>query len=116
MRCSEFNVEGLEFIKPSQDTGTSDSSQDVGSCSLHQGHESFVLHDLHEAIHGSLVLDSTTGCHHHAPPDGVDGVDMSPAVTVTAHPRRKEIPTPASASQEERLGGCRRDQSTCHGR
>merc|ERR1719427_1803506 len=70
----EGDVDFLELVKASQDTGPSHASQNVGSGSLHQGHEAFVLHNLGEAINGSLVLDSTTGGHHHPPPDGVDGV------------------------------------------
>merc|ERR1712105_210301 len=70
----EGDIDFLELVKASQDTGSSHASQNVGSGSLHQGHEAFVLHDLGEAINGSLVLDSTAGGHHHPPPDGVDWV------------------------------------------
>merc|ERR1712200_128359 len=70
----EGDVDFLELVKASQDTGSSHASQNISSGTLHQGHEAFVLHDLGETINGSLVLDPTTGGHHHPPPDGVDGV------------------------------------------
>ena len=68
---SPADVHGLELVEPSQDTGTSHSSQDVGSGSLHHGHEAFVLHNLDSAVDGSLVLDTATGGHHHTSPHGV---------------------------------------------
>merc|ERR1719411_1805244 len=74
LSSSEGNVHLLELVKSSQDTSSGDSSQDVGSSSLHQGHESLVPENLGEAIQRSLVLDSTSGGHHHTPSDGVDGV------------------------------------------
>merc|ERR1711955_46898 len=74
LSSSEGNVHLLELVESSQDTSSGNSSQDVGSSSLHQGHESLVPENLREAVQGSLVLDSTSGGHHHAPPDGVDGV------------------------------------------
>merc|ERR1711955_53475 len=63
LSSSEGNVHLLELVESGQ-----------GTSSLHQGHESLVPENLREAVQGSLVLDSTSGCHHHAPPDGVDGV------------------------------------------
>merc|ERR1719154_1003188 len=71
---SPVNVHLLELVKSSQDTRSGNSSQDVGSGSFHQRHESLVLEDLHSAVHGSLVLDSAPGGHHHSPSDGVNGV------------------------------------------
>ena len=68
---SPADVHGLELVESCQDTGTSHSSQDVGSGSLHHGHEALVLQDLDSAVDGSLVLDTTTGGHHHTSPDGV---------------------------------------------
>ena len=68
---SEGDVDLLELVETSQDTGTSHSSENVGSGSLHQRHESLVLQDLNSAVNGSLVLDTATRGHHHAPPDGV---------------------------------------------
>merc|ERR1712113_216178 len=71
---SPLDVHGLELVESSQDTGASHSSQDVGSGSLHHGHEALVLQDLDSAVDGSLVLDTTSGGHHHTSPDGVNGV------------------------------------------
>merc|ERR1719308_746235 len=64
----------LEFVKSSQHTSSSNTTENVGSSSLHQRHESLVLHDLDSAVNGSLVLDSTTGGHHHTSSDGINGV------------------------------------------
>ena len=68
---SPADVHGLELVESGQDTGASHSSQDVGSGSLHHGHEALVLQDLDSAVDGSLVLDTTSGGHHHTSPDGV---------------------------------------------
>ena len=68
---SPADVHGLELVEACQDTGASHASQDVGSGSLHHGHEALVLQDLDAAVDGSLVLDTATRGHHHAPPDGV---------------------------------------------
>merc|ERR1711909_214547 len=70
---SPRDVHGLELVKTGKDTGASNTTEDVGSGALHQAHEALVLHDLHSAVDGTLVLDSTTGGHHH-PPDCVNGV------------------------------------------
>merc|ERR1719508_704130 len=73
--CSPCNVHGLELVKSSEHTSTGNTSKNVCTSTLHHGHETFILHDLHSAIHGALVLDTTAaGGHHHAPPDGVNGV------------------------------------------
>merc|ERR1712144_141326 len=68
------DVHCLELVEPCQDTGTSHSSQDVGSGSLHHGHEALVLQDLDSAVDGALVLDAASRGHHHASPNGVNGV------------------------------------------
>merc|ERR1711976_1104573 len=71
---SPVNVHLLELVKSSQHTSSSNTSQDVGTSSLHQGHESLVLEDLDTAVNGALVLDTTSGGHHHTSSDGVNGV------------------------------------------
>ena len=68
---SPGDVHGLELVEASEHTGTGNTSQHVGAGSLHHGHEALVLEDLHAAVDGALVLDATTGGHHHSPPDGV---------------------------------------------
>ena len=102
---SEGNVELLEFVETSQHTGSSHSSQDVGSGSLHQGHESLVLHNLHKAVHGSLVLDSTSGGHHHAPPHGVDGVRHKPSRDGDSPSKEEGDANSGISSQKEWLEG-----------
>merc|ERR1719338_18318 len=71
---SPRNVHGLELVKTSKHTGTSDTTENVGSGTLHHAHETLVLHDLHSAVDGALVLGTTTRGHHHPPPDCVNGV------------------------------------------
>merc|ERR1719427_747131 len=73
-RGSIFYIQSLELIETSQHTSSGNSSKNVRSGPLHQGHETLILAHLHKAVHGSLVLNSTSGGHHHAPPHGVDGV------------------------------------------
>jgi len=72
--CSPCNIHRLELVKSSEHTGTSNTSEDVGTSTLHQGHETFILANSGEAVNGALVLDTTSGGHHHAPPDSVNGV------------------------------------------
>jgi len=71
---SPCDVDRLELVETSQDTGTSNTTEDVSSSSLHHGHEALVLEDLHSAVNGALVLDSATGGHHHPPSDSINGV------------------------------------------
>merc|ERR1712184_140361 len=61
-------------LSTSEDTSASNTTEDVGTSTLHHAHEALVLHDLHGAVDGALVLDSTTRGHHHPPPDCVNGV------------------------------------------
>ena len=98
-----MDVEILELVEPSQHTCASNSSQDVGSCTFHQGHKALVLRDLDETIHGSLVLDSTSRGHHHAPSDGVNGVGHETG-SYGDSPSQQEGNSNASIrTQEERL-------------
>ena len=46
LASSEGDVDLLELVKTSQDTGPSHSSENVGSGSLHQRHEALVLQHL----------------------------------------------------------------------
>ena len=42
--------------------------------SLHEGHEALSTNDLDGTIHGALILDSLSRCHHHTTTNGVNGV------------------------------------------
>ena len=68
---SPRDVHGLELVETGEDTSASNTTEDVGTSTLHHAHEALVLHDLHGAVDGALVLDSTTRGHHHPPPDCV---------------------------------------------
>jgi len=71
---SESDVGGGDDIETGQHTSASDTSENVGASSLHQAHEALVLDDLGSAIDGTVVLDTATAGHHHAPSHGVDWV------------------------------------------
>jgi len=101
--CSERDVHLLELVKPSQYTGSCDSSEDVSSCSLHQGHEPFILADLHKAVHGTLVLHSATGGHHHAPSDSVDGVGHQASCDSDSPPEKEGNTHSSIFTEQERL-------------
>merc|ERR1719308_282769 len=89
----------LEFVKSSQHTSSSNTTENVGSSSLHQRHESLVLHDLDSAVNGSLVLDSTTGGHHHTSSDGINGVGHKSSSDGNS-PSKKEGKGSSSSSGE----------------
>merc|ERR1712024_163557 len=71
---SPRDVHGLELVETGEDTSASNTTEDVGTSTLHHAHEALVLHDLHGAVDGALVLDSTTRGHHRPPPDCVNRV------------------------------------------
>ena len=50
------------------------TSEDVSASTLHEGHEAFVLDDLHTAVEGGFVVDTSSRSHHHSTSDGIDGV------------------------------------------
>merc|ERR1712183_423338 len=72
--CSPSDVHFLELVETSEHTSTSNTSEDIGTSSLHHGHEAFILQDLGSAVNGALVFDSTTGGHHHTPPNSINWV------------------------------------------
>merc|ERR1719232_2374782 len=76
LSSSEGNVHLLELVKSSQYTGSSNSSQDVGSSS---------------------------GCHHHAPPDGVDGVGHQASRDGHSPPEKEGKSDTSISSEKERL-------------
>mmetsp|Transcript_131922 Transcript_131922/g.186172 ORF Transcript_131922/g.186172 Transcript_131922/m.186172 type:complete len:344 (+) Transcript_131922:16-1047(+) len=71
---AELDVELLEGVKASQHTGTSHATENVGAGSLEEGAHALVLEHLSGTVHGAPVLDGLARGHHHAPPDGIDGV------------------------------------------
>jgi len=101
--CSERDVHFLELVKSSQYTGSCDSPEDVSSCSLHQGHESFILDNLCEAVQGTLVLNSTSGGHHHAPSDGVDGIGHQSSCDSYCPPKKEGNTNSGIFTEQERL-------------
>jgi len=100
---SPADVHGLELVEASKHTGTSNSSQDVGSGSLHHGHEALVLQDLDSAVNGALVLDTAARGHHHAPPDGVNGVGHEASSDGDSPAQQEGEGHVGSVSQEEGL-------------
>merc|ERR1712020_509570 len=102
---SEVDVDLLELVETSQDTGTSHTTEDVGSGSLHQRHEALVLQDLREAVDGALVLDSAPGGHHHPPPDGVDGIGHQPGSDGDSPSQEEGESHSGISSEDQRLQG-----------
>jgi len=74
LRGSHFDVSSLDDIETREDTSSSNTSEDVSTSTLHQRHEAFVSDDLHAAVEGGLVVDASSGGHHHSTSDGIDGV------------------------------------------
>ena len=60
---------------------------------------------MHEAVHGALVLDSTTGGHHHPPPDGVDGVGHEASGDGDGPAKQEGNGDASISSQDEGLQG-----------
>merc|ERR1719367_1804192 len=86
-------------------SGASDSTEDVSSSSLHQRHEALVLHNLHEAVHGTLVLDAAAGGHHHPPPHGVDGVRHESCSDSDSPSKEERQEHTSILAQQQRLQG-----------
>merc|ERR1719427_1262854 len=105
LRGSIFYVQSLELIESSQHTSSGNSSKNVRSGPLHQGHKSLILAHLHKAVHGSLVLNSTSGGHHHAPPHGVDGVGHESSSDGDSPSKEERDANSGISSQKEWLEG-----------
>merc|ERR1719384_167328 len=84
---SEGDVHLLELVETGEDTSPGNTPENVGASSLHQGHKALILQDLCEAVERSLVLDTSTRGHHHAPPDGVIGAEVHSSVDENTHSR-----------------------------
>merc|ERR1711936_201737 len=65
--------------------------------------KTLILDDLDETIHGSLVLDSTSGGHHHAPPDGVNGVGHETSCYCDSPSQEEGNANASIFSQQKRL-------------
>lgn len=74
LRSSHVNVGLLDDIETRKNTSSSNTSEDVSASTLHEGHEAFVLDDLHTAVEGGFVVDTSSRGHHHSTSDGIDGV------------------------------------------
>jgi len=71
---SELDVGSGDDVEAGQHTSAGNTSEHVGAGTLHERHETLVLDDLSGAIDGTVVLDTATAGHHHAPSHGVDWV------------------------------------------
>merc|ERR1719291_30585 len=98
--CSEGDVHLLELVEAGQHTRARHAAENVGSGSLHQGHEALVPENLLEAVQRALVLGGASGCHHHAPPHGVDGVGHQPS-SDSHRPSEEEGQSHAGISPEK---------------
>jgi hypothetical protein len=61
----------LEFVVHGQDTGTGNTSQDVGTCTFEERLNTLLGNDLGTSVEHGLVVDGTSGGHHHSSSDGV---------------------------------------------
>merc|ERR1712036_106739 len=64
----------FEYIAESEYSGTAHTTHDVCAGALEERRGALVLEHLLEAVHGTVVLDTTSTGHHHSSSNGVDGV------------------------------------------
>merc|ERR1712038_992004 len=84
LRKSPFNVHILDLIKTRDNHGTT---------TFEERTDTFVLNDLHTAIHGRFVVDTSTGGHHHSSSDGINwvrGQTSRDGDSVTEHESEQE--------------------------
>ena len=55
----------LDEYVPRKDTSTSDGTKNVSTGTLEERLVTLVLDNLTEAVEGGIVLDGSTGSHHH---------------------------------------------------
>merc|ERR1719384_2055901 len=97
---SEGDVHLLELVETGEGTSPGNTPENVGASSLHQGHKALILQDLCEAVERSLVLDTSPRGHHHAPPDGVNGVAHESG-SHSNSPAKKEGESDSSVGTED---------------
>ena len=64
----------LELVVEGQDTSAGNTSEDVGSGTLEERLDTLLGNDLGSSVEHGLVVDGSTGGHHHSSSDGVERV------------------------------------------
>jgi hypothetical protein len=64
----------LHLVVEGQDTGTGNTSEDVGSGTLEERLDTLLGNNLGSSVEHGLVVDGSTGSHHHSSSDGVERV------------------------------------------
>lgn len=64
----------LGLVVERQDTSTSNTTEDVGTGTLEERLHTLLGNDLRTGVEHGLVVDGTTGSHHHSSTDGVERV------------------------------------------
>lgn len=64
----------LHLVVEGQDTGTGNTSEDVGSGTLEERLDTLLGNNLGSSVEHGLVVDGSTGGHHHSSSDGVERV------------------------------------------
>jgi hypothetical protein len=64
----------LELVVEGQDTSSGDTSENVGSGTLEERLDTLLGDDLGSSVDHGLVVDGSTGSHHHSSSDSVEGV------------------------------------------
>ena len=64
----------LELVVERQHTSTSNTTENVGTSTLEEGLGTLLGDDLRASIEHGLVVDSSTGSHHHTTTDGIQWV------------------------------------------
>jgi hypothetical protein len=64
----------LHLVVEGQDTGTGNTSEDVGTGTLEERLDTLLGDDLGSSVEHGLVVDGSTGGHHHSSSDGVERV------------------------------------------
>lgn len=64
----------LHLVVEGQDTGTGNTSEDVGTGTLEERPDTLLGDNLGSSVEHGLVVDGSTGSHHHSSSDGVERV------------------------------------------
>jgi len=82
--------EDLELIVTRKDTSTSNGTENVSTSTLEERLVTLVLDDFTEAVEGGVVLDGSTGGHHHTTTDSVNGVGSKTSTSGNS-PAKSEV-------------------------
>lgn len=95
----------LKLVVEGQHTSTSNTTENVGTSTLKQGLGTLLGDDLRAGIEHGLVVDSSTGSHHHTTTDGVQRVRSQASTNGNTPPKteRGKEGTLKSTNENNRL-------------